>query len=153
MSRILFRRRAIGKTESEARFWGRFTTRDGCWVWGGPPNNGGYGTASVNGKNGMAHRHAYELTIGPIPLGKTLDHLCRNRMCINPDHLEPVDLRTNILRGTGFSAQKAAQTNCIRGHPLSGDNLYTKPNGSRNCRACRREALRQLYARRRAACS
>ena len=71
-----------------------------------------------------------------IPDGKELDHLCRNRKCVNPKHLESVTHRENILRGETIMAENARKTHCWRGHPLSGKNLKLKPNGHRQCRAC-----------------
>jgi hypothetical protein len=77
------------------------------------------------------------LLVGPIPEGKQLDHLCRNRACINPEHLEPVTAKENILRGESFSAKNARKTHCIHGHELSGDNLRILKHG-RVCLECRR---------------
>lgn len=121
----------------------------GCWLWTGARTLNGYGFISYHGRNEMAHRIAYGLFVGPIPEGKTLDHLCRQRACINPKHLEPVTLRENVLRNTSLVAANAVKTHCLRGHPLSGDNLYTG-GGQRACRACRRTAALASYHRRRA---
>ncbi len=71
----------------------------GCWLWVGKVNRGGYGVTSVAGKTRSAHRVSYEWHVGPIPIGLDLDHLCRVRRCVNPDHLEPVTRRENINRG------------------------------------------------------
>lgn len=90
-------------------------------------------------KNTKAHRAAYELLIAPIPNDKVIDHLCRNPSCVNPDHLEVVTQRENILRGIGPSAIHARKTHCPRGHPYSGDNLYISPNRQRRCRTCQRQ--------------
>ena len=112
-------------------------------------------TGSVSRKDGygrwngkLAHRLTYEATHGPIPSGLTLDHLCRNRRCVNPDHLEPVTNRENILRGTSPSALHAVQTACVNGHPFDAANTRTNANGSRSCRACNRAAVRRYQSAR-----
>lgn len=120
---------------------------DGCWLWEGHLNHGGYGLASIDGKQRRLHRVAYELLVGPIPDGLVLDHLCRVRHCCNPEHLEPVTRRTNTLRGVGPAPAKAAQSHCVNGHELAGDNLYIHPQrGTRNCRTCMRETARRRRA-------
>lgn len=112
-------------------------TRGECWEWTGGRQHDGYGWVWTGARPGYAHRVVYEWLVGPVPEGLELDHLCRNRTCVNPDHLEPVTRRENILRGEGITAQQARQTHCKRGHPLSGDNLY-RHGGHRKCRACQR---------------
>lgn len=79
-----------------------------------------------------------------------LDHLCRNRICCNPDHVEPVTNRENIVRGVGFAATHAAATHCPTGHPYSGENLRIRPCGRRSCRECERRRNRVARERRRA---
>ncbi len=125
----------------EDRFWEkvRGDSPDECWEWTASTTGTGYGQLMFPDRRlRKAHRIAYELVIGVIPPGLTLDHLCRNRKCVNPAHLEPVTHRENILRGEGLGATKARQTHCKRGHPLSGDNLYVPPKRprQRHCRAC-----------------
>jgi len=109
----------------------------GCWVWTACLSNG-YGIFYGGvGRSSRAYRLSYEEHVGPIPDGLCLDHLCRNRACVNPAHLEPVTSRENTLRGESHIARQAAQTHCLHGHPLSGDNLYAKKRGSSTIRICR----------------
>lgn len=121
----------------DKRFWAKVDKRgdDDCWWWQGATNEG-YGRFFDGKGSKAAHRWAYENIVGPIPDGLVIDHLCRNRGCVNPAHMEPVTDRENILRGEGRGAKQARQTRCKRGHPLEGDNLYNRPDGSRQCRAC-----------------
>lgn len=112
----------------------------GCWQWCGGVTPEGYGMYWREGRNWHVHRAHYERVHGPIPEGLTIDHLCRNPRCCNPAHLEAVTLRENLLRGNGAAARNARKTHCIRGHPLTGDNLYVDPRGKRECRICRRRA-------------
>jgi hypothetical protein len=112
---------------------------DGCVVWLGGKTAGGYGmfaeqtTGGLNTKV-MAHRWAYEHAVGPIPEGLDLDHLCRNRACVNPAHLEPVTRMENIRRAA------ALKTNCPAGHPYDAENTYIRPGTvHRRCRTCARE--------------
>lgn len=119
---------------------------DECWPYPGYCNpRTGYGHTKLNGKRVGAHRGAYELLVGPVPGDLHLDHLCRNRPCCNPAHMEPVPPRVNILRGESPAARQAQQTECIHGHPLSGDNLYVDKRNRRHCVTCRNERLRALY--------
>lgn len=124
------------------RFLAKVTIgEDGCWQWTGGTARG-YGRFCANYKMHNAHRWSYEFSVGPIPAGLQLDHLCRNTMCVNPAHLEPVTPQENTLRGHTLAAANAAKTHCPKGHPLSGANLYVTPRGYRDCRACRRESSR-----------
>jgi len=118
-------------------FWAKVEKTATCWLWRGSLDRLGYGMVKVNGRSRAAHRVAWEFSRGPIPAGLTLDHLCRVRNCVNPNHLEPVTLRENILRGTGVAANHARQTTCIHGHPLTAGNSYSRPGRrERRCRAC-----------------
>lgn len=109
----------------------------GCWLWQRYVMPNGYCYIGVGGRgnNQYAHRVSYERFKGPIPDGMQVDHLCRVRHCVNPDHLEAVTQRENALRGVSFSAQNARKTHCDRGHLLSGDNLIVRSTW-RACRAC-----------------
>ena len=131
----------IDLSESE-RFWAKVRiagTPSGCWVWEGARSKKGYGNFWTDAKKSVrAHRWAWEQANGPIPDGLVIDHLCRHTSCVNPSHLEAVTPGENTLRGYGPTAMNARKTECVRGHSLSGDNLYVDPDGNRNCRACRR---------------
>lgn len=110
---------------------------DGCLVWTAYRDRRGYGKIAYNGGPVLVHRFAYELLVGPIPEGLELDHLCRNPSCWNPAHLEPVDHRTNVLRGVGPVVENARKTHCKHGHEFTPDNTVPQ-KGGRDCRECRR---------------
>jgi hypothetical protein len=107
----------------------------GCWTWTGALRNG-YGDTCVDGER-YAHRWSYEHFVGPIPDGLTIDHLCRNKRCVNPAHLEPVAMRENILRSDSASAVNARKTHCIRGHRLPAPSVMNSRQ-ERICRPCER---------------
>jgi hypothetical protein len=109
-----------------------------CWVWDKAKDRDGYGVTQIKRKNLRVHRAAYEAIVGPVPSGLVLDHLCRNRACYNPDHLEPVTNRENLMRGDTAAAKRAAQTHCKRGHEFTSANTYTTSQGNRSCRECRK---------------
>lgn len=134
-------------TLAERLHAGYAVTEAGCWQWKRSLNSRGYGLISVKGVATLAHRVAHELLVGAIPEGMTVDHPCRNKACVNPDHFEIVTRGENSRRGSPGTDK----THCLRGHELAGDNLIIKPrpNGRviRNCRECHREQARVRYVR------
>ena len=119
--------------QTEQYIFARIVKTDECWLWSGP-RSGRYGAACLGGKVRKAHKVVYEFLKGPVPAGKELDHLCRNRYCVKPEHLEPVSHRENILRGNSPAAVHAKQTHCSRGHSLA--DAYVYDGGRRRCRVC-----------------
>lgn len=115
----------------------------GCWEWQGAKAGAGYGVLLRDRRMAYTHRVAYELFVGPIGDGLHIDHLCRNRICCNPDHLEPVTVRENNLRGEGLAAQESQRTHCPRGHEYTPENTRISKHNERNCRACGREKARE----------
>lgn len=123
---------------------------NGCWDWVGPSGSRGYGQWWLNKRYRPAHRVMYERANGPIPLGLVLDHLCRDHSCVNPDHLEAVTQRENVLRGNGVAAANSKKTHCPKGHEYTPENTYIqkcKKNDGRICRMCQR-AMGAEYTRR-----
>lgn len=110
---------------------------NGCWNWTRYVMKTGYCQIMVRGRKQYLHRVTYSTLVGPIPEGLQIDHLCRNRTCCNPEHLEAVTGRVNILRSENFTAKRSRQTHCIHGHPFDEVNTYIAPNGTRKCRTCR----------------
>lgn len=110
-----------------------------CWLCNYRTAINGYSHVQLGGRgsrNISGHRLMYETHRGPVPAGLELDHLCRNRSCINPDHLEPVTTRENFLRGMARGAVTKRTNICQRGHSM--EDAYVRPNGYRSCRECRR---------------
>jgi hypothetical protein len=142
----------------EARFWSYvdkhgpdgFHSQTGanlgpCWLWTGVPTSAGYSQFRIDGPRVKTHRFSYKMLVGPIPPGLQLDHLCRIRHCVNPDHLEPVTQAENIRRGQA-GAHNATKTHCLVGHAFTPENTYVH-QGQRRCRTCRRDARRAWAAR------
>lgn len=139
---------------AEERFWSNVVKTETCWLWDGTCLPSGYGRIHVGSSRVSiyAHRYAYELLVGPIPEGLTIDHVkdhgCTSKACVKaiadefgPAHLEPVTQRVNNRRGNGWSGTKARQTHCKRGHPFNEANTYVY-HGMRNCRTCRKARKR-----------
>lgn len=118
----------------------------GCWEWALYVNSTGYGRVTFNRRKTLAHRWAYQQANGPIPEGMTVDHLCFNPRCVNPDHLRLLTADENTR-----NQRSAFASHCESGHELTPENTYIRPRvkrgGSRQCRACNREAARQYRAR------
>lgn len=113
-----------------------------CLVWDNISRADGYATVSIDYKSLYVHRVMYELFIGPIPKGLVIDHLCRNRSCVNPSHLEAVTYSINTRRGVSKIADNAAKTHCIGNHALSGTNVRMRKDVyTRMCRECERIRL------------
>lgn len=141
----------MSRLTAEERFKSSYRVDpSGCWVWMKSLNWGGYGSFWLNGKRTGAHRAAHLLFKGPIPDGHDIDHLCRNRACVNPTHLEPVTRSENLRRGA-VGGHFRDKTHCKNGHRFTPDNTYTDPRGWRACRTCAREAGRRYEARKRKA--
>lgn len=119
------------------RFTSLYSVTDTCWIWNGSHTIQGYGRMFADGKNHYAHRIAYLLHNGKLTDGLVLDHTCRNRTCVNPQHLEEVTLSENVKRGGN------AKTKCKNGHKFTDENTYIKPNGNRNCKTCRLDSTRR----------
>lgn len=138
----------------EDAFWARITDRpDGCWIWPGVPHRSGYGRFVADvGVVVYAHRYAWESHNGQqIPDGMQIDHLCRNRICVNPAHLEVVTQRENLRRSEAPAGINARKTHCPQGHSLADAYIVA---GKRKCRPCQmarsRERHRAISAQRRA---
>lgn len=128
-------------TQSRARFWSRVEKTDSCWNWTSSTDRKGYGQFChcVQGLTMRAHKLAWESENGPVPDGLVLDHLCRNRRCVRPSHLEVVTNRENVLRGIGITAQMAQRMECDKGHELNA--------GKRECEVCTAERYVRKLAR------
>lgn len=129
------------------RFMAKVWEVEGCWLWCASTSRGGYAQFNDGATMTRAHRWIYEQTVAPIPTGMDLDHLCRVRDCVNPDHLEPVTRSENLRRGY---AARPAKTHCANGHEFDASNTFQRSDGARGCRTCRNHASRASKAKARA---
>ena len=128
--------------EWQTRFWTKVHKTAGCWNWTAYVDKQGYGMFRNRFGTTLAHRRSYEILRGPIPKGKELDHLCRNRRCVNPKHLEPVSHRENMLRSP---RTRIVNGRCKRGH---SDLIVRNGQTDIYCRACRQMRDRGYYRKR-----
>lgn len=158
-------RRGRPPTPAAVRVLGKvIIAPSGCWEYTGKLKWGGYGLIRVGGKDRRAHRVVYEALIGPIPPDLVIDHLCFNKRCVNPMHMEVVTPGENTRRAWRAELAKAPRkrrdpatyyrppplTECQRGHPFDEENTIHRPNGRRACRACSKSRDARAYARRKA---
>ena len=137
----------------EDRFWRKVdkSSPRGCWEWLGSQDGQGYGLFSLHGVTKRAHRFAYLSLVGPIPAGLVIDHLCRNRLCVNPEHMEPVTNQENLRRGQGHDVSQGRRNTCPAGHTYSPENTYINPRGAKCCRTCSAAARKRYEDRKKSA--
>lgn len=140
---------AIGRKPERQRFEDRIKrSPEGCWSWTGSHMVNGYAKFSADGRRQvLAHRYAYELWVREIPDGLVIDHLCRNRGCVNPDHLEAVTNEENLRRGAGYAIRNGMRTACVNGHEYTPENTYVNKRGIRICRQCSRDRYHKTKQR------
>ncbi len=117
-----------------------------CWIWQLRTTEDGYGKVQVNGRTWLAHRASYTMFKGPIPEGLTIDHLCKNTLCVNPAHLESVTDIENKRRA--LALRKALKTHCKRGHERTPENTYVNSRGNKQCLICVRLSNKRYDAKR-----
>lgn len=136
--------------QHQYRFWTKVDKNSGifgedgkykteCWIWIARLDKDGYGVFTINGKGYRAHRISYQIEYNKIDNNLTIDHLCRSRNCIRPDHLEQTTSRENIMRGHGLAVINSRKTQCINGHEFNKENTGIDLNGKRYCIICRRK--------------
>ena len=121
---------------------------NGCWQWLGSLSTSGYGKHYIGSTQFFAHRFSYTIFNNEIPKNLHIDHLCRNRGCVNPEHLEAVTRKTNILRGNGATAINNRKKYCKNGHPFIRENISKVPNGKR-CKICYNSWMLNRYHQKR----
>lgn len=125
------------------RFFAKIDFTEDCWIWQASLDSKGYAQFTYKGKNKRGHRVAFELMKGGLIGGMDLDHLCRNRACVKPEHLEQVTRSTNLRRGELWQSKK---THCPKGHSYD----YIDNRGARRCKPCLKELAHQNYLKRKA---
>lgn len=144
----------LSKRNTPDMFWAKVQKTSSCWLWTGKLTRDGYGHFVMKLASGhkeiLAHRVAYVFEKGMVPQGLQLDHLCRNRACVNPAHLEPVTQRENVLRGEGIAAKESRATHCKHGHLFDAANTMMRKSGGRFCRECGRIRYKAYTTRKRA---
>jgi len=139
IGRFTKRTRPVTPTQTRARFDAKVRRLpSGCHEWTGAKTSSGYGIFSLNGKPVTVHRWLYQQERGVLPQTLHIDHLCRNKLCVNVEHMEAVPQRVNTLRGTGFAARNARKTHCPHGHELDGIRRYKGRRNTRYCKTCAR---------------
>lgn len=151
LSEVVMPRGIFTRKSHIARFWTKVDKTSSCWNWIGSDTGRGYGSFWDGNKCVRAHRWSYERFVGQIPGGLTIDHLCRNTLCVNPKHLEPVTQWENMMRGNSIQAKNARKTHCKRGHEFTEANTHIQigKNGSRQrtCIKCRTRWFLRLKLR------
>jgi hypothetical protein len=128
------------------RFMAKVAVEGDCWLWAGSTDRKGYGRFAVAGRNTLAHRWIYEQEKGEIHKGMVIDHLCRNRRCVNPNHMEVVTSQVNTLRGETIAAKNLSATHCPKGHAYTEGNFYRRSSdGGRQCRPCALAIRKKRY--------
>ena len=139
--------------ELDDRFWSKVDKSNGdnsCWEWKAAKNPNSYGRFTIKQRKYIAHRLSYHAIVGELPTHLQLDHICRNRSCVNPRHLEPVNNKENVLRGISPAAYNARKTHCIRGHEFNDENtcIYKYPGHTqRKCIICRNIHNKARYSK------
>lgn len=132
--------------DPEIRFWNKVEKTETCWIWKASDQGNGYGQFWTGKRVMVAHKFLYELMKGPVPIGLVLDHLCRNRRCVNPDHLEIVTFKENLLRGKFADGRFRRSNFCKNGHEYTVENTWRYPLGKK-CRICNKEQATKFRSR------